>query len=73
VVLHDVENPFGQFGPTVPAVSSLSFLPTPSLPREAGGGQVEKKRKLWALCKHCSAVAETWMCHQCCFGQKSKT
>lgn len=52
------------------AVSSPSYLCTPSL--LAGGAERETEKALM-LYKHCSTADKTLVCYQPCFGHQSKT
>lgn len=55
----------------LPRLSLLStFCPTPSylLRMEAKW----EKEKALMLCKHCSAIAKTWVCYKYCFNHKSR-
>jgi len=61
--------PLGQLGSALPAVSPPSSSCTPSL---LAGGVVRGAGKALTLCKHCSAIAKTPLCYQCCFQHKSK-
>ena len=55
-------------------LSQLCPLPTSCAPTACSlVGQSEKQKKILALCKHCSAIAQTYLFYQNCSGQKSKT
>lgn len=56
-----MEHPFGQFGAAVPAMFPLNLLSIPIL-LAVGVGAVGETASV--LCKHCSAVAKTPLCHQ---------
>lgn len=67
---YSVEYAFGHLKSDVVALSSPSFLCIPSvLPAEAVWGT----EKVLALCKHCSAITEVFLCYQQCFQLKSHT
>lgn len=69
MMLCDMEHHFGQLGSSVPAVSPLNLLSTPSLLAAGAGWGTEKAVMLY---KHCSETHKTSACYQNSFGHKSK-
>ena len=67
---YGTEYPFGLLGSAVPSVFLRSFLPTPSLLTGGTEGGTEKPLMLG---KCCSAIAETSVFYQDCFGHRCKT
>lgn len=64
----DMDYLFGHFRLVIPAVSTPSLLPSPSL---LHGLETEgATKKVSVLCKHCSAVAKTLVCPQHCHKSK---
>lgn len=58
-----VWNILSSFEISCPSCASSQILVHHQLTHSMVGGE-----KALVLCKHCSAIAKTLMCYQCCFG-----